>query len=666
MNLSRSLPLRLSPAGGQYDLFRLVDSCCSPAHLPTVRAAHARLLLLQHLPSYPSSAAARVKLIQAYAACSALPAARAVLASSPDRTNVFFNVLLRALTRASLHRDALLLFASMRPQGPSCSPDHYTYPLALKSCAASGSLLLGLQIHSSIARTGLGANLFVAHSAISMYARCGCPDDAYQLFAEMPHRDVVSWNAMISGFAHAGLFGKAVAVLRELVGLQSPKPDAGTMASILPAMGDAKTKDITFLREVFDDMRFRGIIAWNAMLSIYAFNELHVKAVELFMRMEKDGVEPDAVTLATVLPSCGEVSAFSLGKRIHEIIKRKRMCPNMLLENALMDMYANCGSLKDAREVFDSMSARDVISWTSIISAYGTRGHGMEAINLFESMRGQGLEPDSIAFVAVLAACSHAGLLDIGKRYFDSMTSRYRVTPKIEHYTCMVDLLGRAGCISEAYDFIMAMPIKPNERVWGALLGACRIHSNMDIGLLAADSLFRLVPKQSGYYVLLSNIYARAGRWADVTSVRSVMASKGIKKLPGGSNVEIGDQVHTFRVGDRSHPQSEMIYDKLDELLGRIRGMGYNPEVEGTLHDVEEEDKEGHLSVHSEKLAIAFVLINTSPGTPIRITMNLRTCSDCHHAAKLISKITDREIILKDINRFHHIVEGVCSCGDYW
>ncbi|KAM0899503.1 hypothetical protein ACQ4PT_021348 [Festuca glaucescens] len=223
-----------------------------------------------------------------------------------------------------------------------------------------------------------------------MYARCGRPEDAYQMFSEIPHRDVVSWNAIISGFAHAGLFGWAVVVLRELVALQSPRPDAGTMASILPAMGDAKTKDITFLRQVFDEMRFRGIIiAWNAMLSIYAFNELHVKAVELFMRMEEDGVEPDAVTLATVLPSCGEVSTFSLGKRIHEIIKRRKMCPNMLLENALMDMYANCGSLKDAREVFDSMSGRDVVSWTSIISTYGTRGHGTEAINLFENMQGQ-------------------------------------------------------------------------------------------------------------------------------------------------------------------------------------------------------------------------------------------------------------------------------------
>ncbi|XP_066383248.1 putative pentatricopeptide repeat-containing protein At3g49142 [Miscanthus floridulus] len=653
-------------------LLRLVAACRAPAHLPSLRAAHARLLVLLH-PSHPSAAHASVKLIQAYAACSALRLAHAVLescSSSPGgssrTTTVCFNVLIRALTAASLHRDALVLFASMRPRGPACFPDHYTYPLALKSCTASNDLLLGLQIHSAVVKLRLDANAYVAHSAICMYARCGRPEDAYRVFDGMPHRDVVSWNAMIAGFARAGLFHRAIEVFKQFVVLQGSMPDAGTMAGILPAMGNAKSDDIAFVRGVFDHMQFKELISWNAMLAVYANNGYHVKAVELFMLMEKDEVEPGSVTLATILPPCGELSAFSVGKRIHGIIKRKNMCPNLLLENALVDMYASCGCLKDAREVFDSMSVRDVISWTSIISAYGKHGHGREAVDLFEKMLGEGLKPDSIAFVAVLAACSHAGLLDDGKRYFDSMTSRYHITPKAEHYTCMVDLLGRAGCISEAYDFITTMLIEPNERVWGALLQACRIHSNMDIGLVAADNLFRLVPEQTGYYVLLSNMYARAGRWADVTSVRSVMVNKGIKKFPGTSIVELGDRVHTFHIGDRCHPQSEMIYQKLDELLGKIRRMGYNPEVEATLHDVEEEDKEGHLSVHSEKLAIAFLLLNTGPGTTIRVTMNLRTCSDCHFAAKLISVITSREIILKDTNRIHHIVQGVCSCGDYW
>ncbi|KAJ1298019.1 hypothetical protein BS78_01G422000 [Paspalum vaginatum] len=661
------------PATGEslLRLLRLLAACRAPAHLPHLRAVHARLLVLLH-PSHPAAAPARVKLIQAYAACSAFPSAHAVLESSsfPDgittTTTICFNVLIRALTAASLHRDSLRLFASMRRRGPACFPDHYTYPLALKSCAALNDLLLGLQIHSAVVKLRLDANRYVAHSVISMYARCGRPDDAYRVFDRMQHRDVVSWNAMIAGFARTGLFDRAVEIFKEFVMLQGSMPDGGTMASILPAMGNAKSDDIAFVRRVFDDMQFKELISWNAMLAVYSNNGFHVKAIELFTRMEKDEVEPNAVTLATVLPPCGELSAFSIGKRIHEIIERKRMRPNLLLENALVDMYASCGCLKEAREVFDSMSARDVISWTAIISAYGKHGHGREAVDLFEKMIGQGLEPDSIAFVAVLAACSHAGLLDVGKHYFNSMTCRYHITPKAEHYTCMVDLLGRAGCISEAYDFITTMPIEPNERVWGALLQACRIHSNMDIGVVAADRLFRLVPEQTGYYVLLSNMYARAGRWADVTSVRSFMENKGIKKLPGASIVELGDQVHKFHVGDRCHPQSETIYQKLDELLGRIREMGYIPEVESTLHDVEEEDKEGHLSVHSEKLAIAFLLLNTSPGTPIRVTMNLRTCGDCHLAAKLISTITSREIILKDTNRIHHIVQGVCSCGDYW
>ncbi|KAK3151008.1 hypothetical protein QOZ80_3AG0240440 [Eleusine coracana subsp. coracana] len=663
MSASRGHLPQLAATGDA--VLRLVDTCRSPGHLPLLRAAHARLLQLLQ-PSDPSAAPACVKLIQAYAACAALPAARAVLDSSPDRCTVSFNVLLRALTAASLHRDAVLLFASMRPRGPACFPDHYTYPLVLKSCAASNDLLLGLQIHSAVSKLRLNANRYVAHSAISMYARCGRPDDAYRMFDEMQHRDVVSWNAMISGYARAGLHDRAMELFREFVALQCPSPDAGTMASILPAMANAKAEDIALVRTVFNAMQFKELISWNSMLAIYANNEYHVKAVELFMKMEKEGIEPDSVALATVLPPCGELSAFSLGKRIHEFIKRKKLHPNLLLENALMDMYSSCGCLKEAREVFDSMSTRDVISWTSMISAYGKHGHGREAVDLFEKMRGQGLEPDSIAFVAVLAACSHAGLLDVGKRYFDCMTNRYHITPKAEHYTCMVDLFGHAGCINEAHDFIMKMPIQPNERVWGSLLGACRIHSNMDIGLMEADNLFRLVPEQTGYYVLLSNIYARARRWEDVTSVRNLMASKGIKKLPGASIVELGDRVHTFLIGDRSHPQSEMIYQKLDELLDRIRGIGYIPEKEITLHDVEEEDKECHLSVHSEKLAIAFLLINTSPGMPIRVTMNLRTCNDCHLAAKLISTITSREIILKDRNRIHHIVQGVCSCGDYW
>lgn len=501
-----------------------------------------------------------------------------------------------------------------------------------------------------------------------MYAKCSASvDSACRVFDEMPNRDVVSWNAMIAGFAQCGRVERAVEMCREMVERGEPRPDAGTIASVSPAMWEsARLDDVGLVRKMFDEMGGGSLVAWNAMIKIYTGNSMAVEAVELFSRMECKGIKPDEVTFASVLPACGVLSALSLGRKIHECVRRRRMCPNLVLENALMDMYADCGCLKDAREAFDGMKGRDVASWTTIIKAYGKHGHGQEAVAIFEQMLESGLKPDHIAFVSILSACSYSGLLDHGKHYFKCMTDRYMMVPRMEHFVCMVDLFGRAGCINEAYDFIRQMPVEPNERVWGALLGACRVHLNMEVGLIAADNLFKLVPEQAAYYVLLSNIYARAGRWEDITAVRNLMVSKGIKKSPGCSNVEIGNQVHTFHVGDWSHPQSKKIYMELSVLMGRIKELGYVAETEATLHDVEEEDRESHLSVHSEKLAIAFAMINTRPGTTIRITMNLRTCGDCHHALKLISSISKREIILRDTNRFHHFKDGVCSCGDYW
>ncbi|XP_072954415.1 putative pentatricopeptide repeat-containing protein At3g49142 [Typha angustifolia] len=654
-SIPRSIP--------DHPVLQLIDQCQSSSSLPNLQSLHSHLLSLPHLISDPS---VQIKLIRAYAACGDVSYARRMFDEIPHKTTIFFNVMIRGYVTHRRHRDALLLFSHMGRGQINAKPDHYTYPCALKACSGSGDLAVGRQVHAIVGKLGLDSNLFVGNTLITMYSLCACSGDAFRVFGEMSHRDSVSWNAMIAGFAHGGLLDRAIEVCKEMVTAGRPKPDAGTMASILPAMENAPSENITFIKKVFDAMPKKGLISWNAMIAIYANNSMAAEAIELFNDMEKDGVEPDVVTLASVLPACGDLSAFDLGKQIHELIRKKRMCPNMVLENALMDMYANCGCLKDAREVFDGMREHDVVSWTSIISAYGMHGCGLDAIRLFEKMQESGLRPDSIAFVSVLSACSHAGLLSEGKYYFHCMINKYHINPKVEHYACMVDLLGRAGCIEEAYGFIIRMPVEPNERVWGALLGACRVHSDMEIGLIAADNLFELVPTQSGYYVLLSNIYAKAGRWGEVMSVRRVMLSKGIKKVPGCSNVKLGNRVHTFHVGDTSHPQSEKIYEKLDALFGRMKDLGYVAATDTALHDVEEEDKEGHLSMHSEKLAIAFVLINTRPGTPIRITMNLRMCGDCHHAAKLISTITEREIILKDTNRFHHIDRGVCSCGDYW
>ncbi|WOG88215.1 hypothetical protein DCAR_0207449 [Daucus carota subsp. sativus] len=625
----------------------------------TLQKLHSKIILNQTLSSESSIA---IKLMRSYAAFGQPRITRYVFDKSPDKNVVFFNVMIRSYMNNHFYNDALVVFKSMADY--DVVPDHYTYPCVLKACSGSGNLWVGLQVHGPVVKVGLDLNLFVGNGLIAMYGKCGCLVDAYKVLNSMPVRDVVSWNSMVVGYAQNGRFDDALEVCRDMQ-ISGVKPDSGTMASLLPAVTNTSIENVMVVNDMFVNHK-ESLVSWNVMIAVYVNNSMPTKAIDIYLQMEFSKMEPDAITLASVLPACGDLAAILIGRRIHEYVEQKGLRPNLLLENALIDMYAKCGTIEEARKVFDRMQFRDVVSWTSMISAYGMSGQGCEAVGIFDKMRDSGLAPDSIAFVSVLSACSHAGLLVKGEEYFKLMTREYKILPRLEHFACMVDLLGRAGRLNEAYSVIKQMPMKPNERIWGALLSACRVYSNMDIGLVAADNLFQMVPEQAAYYVLLSNIYAKAGRWKDVTVVRSIMKSKGIKKLPGVSNVELHDHVHSFLAGDQSHPQSKEIYEELDVLVWKMKEAGYVPETESALHDVEEEDKENHLAVHSEKLAIAFVILNTKPGTPIRITKNLRVCGDCHIAAKLISKITNRDIIVRDTNRFHHFHNGVCSCGDYW
>ncbi|XP_031383069.1 putative pentatricopeptide repeat-containing protein At3g49142 [Punica granatum] len=636
---------------------KLLDQC---PDLNTLKKLHFRIITNPTLSLNPSLA---IKLMRAYAARGHPGSARHVFDQVPQRNVVFYNVMIRGYTNNHLYGDAMLVYKMMSCDGIRC--DNYTYPCVLKACSGSINLAVGVQTHAEVVKVGLVSNLFVGNGLVAMYGKCGCLIDAHRALDEIPRRDVVSWNSMVAGYAQNGFFDDALSVCREME-LSNLKADAGTMASLLPAVTDTSPNNVSFVEEMFNRLTIKSLVSWNVMIAVYTNNSMPEKAVDLFLKMEAQGLEPDAITLASVLPACGDLSALSLGRRIHEFVKNKRLCPNLSLENALIDMYAKCGCLSDAREVFDQLKFRDIVSWTSMISAHGISGLGHDAVALFSKMRDSGLSPDSIAFVSVLSACSHSGLLDEGRNYFKSMVEEYGIEPRLEHFACMVDLLGRAGRVDEAYGFIKKMPVEPNERVWGALLSACRVHSNTDIGVKAADNLFQLVPEQSGYYVLLSNIYAKAGRWREVTNIRSLMKRKGIKKTPGISNVELGNKVHTFLAGDQFHSESKRIYQELDVLMGKMRELGYTPETDSTLHDVEDEDKEGHLAVHSEKLAVVFAILNTETRTAIRVTKNLRICGDCHVAIKLISKITQRGITVRDTNRFHHFANGDCSCGDYW
>lgn len=296
---------------------------------------------------------------------------------------------------------------------------------------------------------------------------------------------------------------------------------------------------------------------------------------------------------------------------------------------------------------------------------YGLHGHGQEAIDLYNRMKQSGVCPNNVTFVGLLTACKNSGLVKEGWELFHQMRD-HGIEPHHQHYSCVVDLLGRAGYLNRAYDFIMSMPIKPGVSVWGALLSGCKIHRQVRLGEIAAEQLFLLDPYNTGHYVQLSNLYASAHLWNHVGNVRLMMTQKGLNKDLGHSSIEINGNLETFHVGDRSHPRSKEIFEELDRLERRLKAAGYVAHMESVLHDLNHEEIEETLCNHSERLAVAYGIISTAPGTTLRITKNLRACVNCHSAIKLISKLVDREIIIRDGKRFHHFKDGVCSCGDFW
>eukprot|EP01018_Ginkgo_biloba_P026598 Gb_12372 [translate_table: standard] len=635
-------------------------------------------------------------LVAMYAKCRTIEDARQVFDKIPRRDVVSWTAMITGYVQSGHASEALILFNQMQLAG--VVPDPVTMVRVLSACADLGALQEGIWIHECIIRKGFESDVSVANSLVVMYAKCGSIAVARDLFDKMYKRDVVSWNAMIAGYAQNGDANEAFTLFNQMQ-LSDTKPSSVTMVSMLSActplgvlqqagcihdyiiksgfesdvsVGNslvamyARYGSISFARQLFDKMSERDVVSWNAMITGYVQNGHAQEALILFHQMQLADVKPNAVTIVSVLPACAHIAALQQGKWIHDYIVRSGFELDASVGTALVDMYAKCGNIEIARQLFNKISKRDVVSWNAMIAGYGMHGHGEEALELFNEMQQTGLRPNHITFVCLLSACSHAGLVDDGWKYFNCMRQDYCITPRVKHYACMVDLLGRAGHLDEAQDLIEKMPLQPDAGVWGALLSACRIHCNIELGERVAGRLFDLEPENDGYYVLLSNIYAAAGRWNDVVKVRTMMKEKGLKKTPGCSLIEIDNNVHAFLVGDRSHPQSDQIYAMLETLAGQMKEAGYVPDTNFVLHDVEEEVKEHMIGSHSEKLAIAFGLISTSPGSPIRITKNLRVCGDCHIATKFISKIVKREIVVRDANRFHHFQDGLCSCGDYW
>ncbi|KAG4997838.1 hypothetical protein AAZX31_10G180200 [Glycine max] len=559
-----------------------------------------------------------------------LVAARELLEGMTDHIAVAWNAMISGYVHRGFYEEAFDLLRRMHSLGIQL--DEYTYTSVISAASNAGLFNIGRQVHAYVLRTVVQPSghfvLSVNNALITLYTRCGKLVEARRVFDKMPVKDLVSWNAILSGCVNARRIEEANSIFRE--------------------------------------MPVRSLLTWTVMISGLAQNGFGEEGLKLFNQMKLEGLEPCDYAYAGAIASCSVLGSLDNGQQLHSQIIQLGHDSSLSVGNALITMYSRCGLVEAADTVFLTMPYVDSVSWNAMIAALAQHGHGVQAIQLYEKMLKEDILPDRITFLTILSACSHAGLVKEGRHYFDTMRVCYGITPEEDHYSRLIDLLCRAGMFSEAKNVTESMPFEPGAPIWEALLAGCWIHGNMELGIQAADRLLELMPQQDGTYISLSNMYAALGQWDEVARVRKLMRERGVKKEPGCSWIEVENMVHVFLVDDAVHPEVHAVYRYLEQLVHEMRKLGYVPDTKFVLHDMESEQKEYALSTHSEKLAVVYGIMKLPLGATIRVFKNLRICGDCHNAFKYISKVVDREIIVRDRKRFHHFRNGECSCSNYW
>ncbi|XP_072950403.1 pentatricopeptide repeat-containing protein At5g04780, mitochondrial-like isoform X1 [Typha angustifolia] len=514
----------------------------------------------------------------------------------------------------------------------------------------------------------------------------------------MPARSIVSWNTMIATYIHHGEDMEAMGLFLRMHREGMPMSEF-TLSSVLCACAAkcavteckqlhaialksvmdsnvfvgtalldvyAKCGMINDACRIFDKMSDKSSVSWSSMVAGYVQNDLHEEALRLFRRAQKVGTELTPFTLSTCLSACASLAATIEGTQLHTIIVKTGFQSNIFVTTSLLDFYSRCGQIEKAYLVFADSEEKNIVLWNAMLTGFSKHARFWEAMILFEKMQQVGFHPNEVTYISVLSACSHTGLVEKGRHYFHLLMNDTKVHPNVLHYSCMVDILGRAGQIDESWNLIEKMPFKATASIWGSLLSSCRIHNNIKLAKIAAAHLFQLEPYNAGNHVLLSDACAASKNWDEVVMARKLLKESGAKKEMGKSWIEVKGKVHIFVVGERNHPRVNDIYAKVDDLANEMKKLAYKSNTQFELHDVREDAKEVLLMHHSEKLTLAFGLISLPSRIPIRINKNIRICGDCHSFMKHASRITEREIIIRDINRFHHFKWGSCSCGDFW
>uniref|UniRef100_A0A7N0VEZ9 DYW domain-containing protein n=1 Tax=Kalanchoe fedtschenkoi TaxID=63787 RepID=A0A7N0VEZ9_KALFE len=634
-------------------------------------------------------------LITMYVKCGEVWSARLLFDKMPRRDRISWNAMISGYFENGRCLEGLESFSAMREL--SVCPDLMTMTSVISACALVGDEGVGKEIHCFAIKAAFVSEISVLNSLIQMYSSVGNLMEAEKVFSRAEGKDVVSWTAMISGFEENGQSEKAIETYQNME-VEGVAPDEITLASVLSACASlgfldmgaqlhefavrtgfilypivantlvdfySKCRNVEKALEVFNQIRDKNVISWTAIILGLHINNRSFDALVLFRKMIV-AVKPNDVTLISLSSACARLGAVMSGKEIHANALRNQLGSEGYLSNALLDMYIKCGRMGLARNLFDPRG-NDVASWNILLAGYAQQRQGTLALELFRRMTSLDVCPDEITFISLMCACSRSGMVSEGLDCFDIMKSSFSIEPNLKHYACVVDLLGRSGQLEEAYEFIQKLVVKPDAAIWGALLNACRIHRDIELGEVAAQRIFELDRKSIGYYMLLWDLYAENGKWDKVAKLRKAMREEGVGVDPGCSWIDVKGETHAFLSSSNSHPQAMEIASVLDAIYDKMRaeipsGSELNPtdEVEASKADI--------FCGHSERLAVAFGLINTPPGTPIQVTKNLYMCETCHRTVKFVTKFIRREISVRDTEQFHHFKDGACSCGDrgYW
>ncbi|OVA10264.1 Pentatricopeptide repeat [Macleaya cordata] len=557
-----------------------------------------------------------------YAKCDSLRDALRLFNVLPEHNLQSWNAIIVGHARNGQGFEALQLFRLMQRSGVGM--DEISLSGVFSACAVIQGHLEGLQIHGLAIKSSFSLNICVANAILDMYGKCRALVEARNVFDSMDRRDAVSWNAIIAAYEQNGHEQETFSLFFFM--LQSGmEPDEFTYGSVLKACGGWQALNSgmeihdriiksglgldLFVGSALIDMYGKcgmmeeaeklherigkqTMASWNAIISGFSSQKQSEDAQKYFSRMLDNGLTPDNFTYATVLDTCANMATIGLGKQIHAQIIKNELQSDVYISSTLVDMYSKCGNMQDSRLMFEKMHIRDFVSWNAMISGYAQHGLGEEAITVFEKMKLENVKPNNATFVAVLRACGYMGLFEEGSRYFHSMLHDYGLDPQLEHYSCMVDIIGRSGRVNEALKLINEMPLEADAVIWRTLLSVCKIHGNVQIAELAASSILQLNPQDSAAYVLLSNVYAEAGMWSEVSKMRKMMRQNGLKKEPGCSWIEVKSEVHTFLVGDKYHPEHVEIYERLNELIEEMKWAGYVPDRDHSLNDEEDEQEE--------------------------------------------------------------------------